>query len=129
MLTANLVRAWRRGDRLFVRQMNRNELEEALEIAQAYIDIAMSHEGHSREDFDTRCAGVDIRVQDRKLAAGLLKLVHDRCVFEMFDDVDPVALHKDVGRHSRVPFSFQMSEMDSCVKQFLEICSWHLSGF
>ncbi|MBN2529425.1 MAG: DUF790 family protein [Deltaproteobacteria bacterium] len=98
MLTANLVRAWRRGDRLFVRQMNRNELEEALEIAQAYIDIAMSHEGQSREDFDTRCAGVDIRVQDRKLAAGLLKLVHDRCVFEMFDDVDPVALREAVFR-------------------------------
>ena len=30
------------------------------------------------------------------------------------DDVDTVALHEDIGRHSRIPFSFEVTEMATC---------------
>ncbi|MDJ0764249.1 MAG: DUF790 family protein [Myxococcota bacterium] len=96
MLTVDLVQSWRKGDRLFIRQLNHAAKERARAIAGAYIDIAESHLNRSREDFDARGAAVEVRVQDRKLAAGLLKLVLDRCVFEMSADIDPVALRESV---------------------------------
>ena len=96
MLTVDLVQAWRKGNRLFIRHLNQAAKERAQAIAASYIDIAENHTGGSREDFDARCAALEVHVQDRKLAAGLLKLVLDRCVFEMSDTVDPVALREAV---------------------------------
>lgn len=96
MLTVDLVQAWRKGNRLFVRYLNQAAKERAQAIATAYIDIAESHTGGSREDFNARCAAIEVHVQDRKLAAGLLKLVLDRCVFEMSDAVDPVTIREAV---------------------------------
>ncbi len=65
-------------------------------MAQAYLDIAEGHLDKTREDFDTRCKSVDVHVRDRKLAAGLLKLVLDRCDFEVSADIDPPLLREAV---------------------------------
>jgi hypothetical protein len=41
--------------------------------------------------------------------------------------MDTVLLVKDVWCHLRVPFPRQVSEVNTCIKQFLEICSWHFN--
>ncbi len=41
------------------------------------------------------------------------------CLIEV-DDVDTVALHEDVGRHGRVPFSFEVAEMASCLEELVK---------
>ena len=96
MLTVDLVSAFRKGDRLHVRRLSLDARARAFEIAAAYIEIAENHIGLSREAFEQTCAAVPLKVYDRKLAAGLLKLITDRCEFEMSEETDPVALRQRV---------------------------------
>ncbi len=36
-------------------------------------------------------------------------------------DVDTVALHEDVGRHCRIPFSFHVAKMATCFEELVKI--------
>ena len=38
-------------------------------------------------------------------------------------DVDTVALHEDIGRHSGVPFTFEVSEMATCFEELVKCWS------
>lgn len=96
MLTVDLVMARCKGDRLFVRRLNRQMREHAYTIAEKYIDIAQNHLKQSKEDFEAKCAAIEVHVQHRKLAAGLQKLVLDRCTFEMLSDIDPAMIREIV---------------------------------
>jgi len=51
------------------------------ELAAAYLAIAESLVGRSRDEFGEACAAVEVEAQDRRLADGLRKLVEDRCDF------------------------------------------------
>ncbi|MCK5687779.1 DUF790 family protein [Myxococcota bacterium] len=96
MLTVDLVQARRRGDRLFLRKMNQDVQDRALIIAKAYIDIAQSNIDQSKSNFTKKCATVETDARDMKLAGGLLKLVSDRCTFEMSSNLDPSELRERV---------------------------------
>lgn len=96
MLTADLVRARRRGDRLHLSKLDKRALEAALEYASAYIDCADTSVGEVREIFDAHCADVPVLAQDQKLAGGLRKLVEDRCEFDTGAPDDALALRKTV---------------------------------
>ena len=59
--------------------------------------------------------------EDALVGAGQLaqcssSLVHLGLRLIKVNDVDAVALHKDIRRHVRIPFSFQVSEVTSCIQ-------------
>ncbi len=44
------------------------------------------------------------------------------CLVEV-DDMNAVALHEDVRSHGGVPLALQMTEMATCLKQLVKVCS------
>lgn len=103
MLTADLVRARRRDGALQLVALSPAARGRALELAAGYLDAARASEGRPRADFDRACAEVPVRVRERKLAAGLRKLVLDRCDFEVVVERDPAEVRAEVfGRAAAV---------------------------
>jgi uncharacterized protein len=94
LLTADLVHARRRGDRLFVIPVSEPERPRALELASAYLDLARAHVGQSRGAFLEACGAIDVEPREQRLARGLLKLVLDRCEFEEDTALDPRELRR-----------------------------------
>jgi predicted nuclease of restriction endonuclease-like RecB superfamily len=96
VLTADLVRARRRSGKLYVIKLEGAPRTFALEIAEQYLQLAARCVGQPRETFEQACAAVSYPGQYRRLAAGLLKLVTDRCVFEAESEQDPRELRREV---------------------------------
>jgi predicted nuclease of restriction endonuclease-like RecB superfamily len=70
----------------------------ALELAECFLQIARSHLGCSREEFDEACAAVEVAARERLLAAGIRKLIEDRCDFDAESPLDPEELRSEVFR-------------------------------
>jgi predicted nuclease of restriction endonuclease-like RecB superfamily len=96
MLTTDHVLARRRGDELVLRGLRGDQASRAAQLAAAYLDAARTSVGETRAAFEARCAAVDADPRDRRIAAGLRKLVADRCRFATADDVDPAALRREL---------------------------------
>lgn len=96
MLTADLVRVRRRGDELTLVPLNEATRARAFEMAAGYLSAAHASLGRTREELERACAAVPVGVRDRKLAAGLRKLVSDRCQFEVVAAKDPAELRREV---------------------------------
>lgn len=96
MLTTDLVRVRRRGDRIEVPPLRDAERERLLEVAGRYVALAREHVGRTRSEFGAACDDVPNEATDYKLIKGLRKLVEDRCEFAPREDVDPVALRETV---------------------------------
>ncbi|ACY17465.1 DUF790 family protein [Haliangium ochraceum] len=96
MLTADMVRAFRRGDELRLRALKPADRERATEMAATYIELTRACVGATRGEFDQALGAVPVSARDRKLAIGLRKLIADRCDFEVEEDCDPVALRQRV---------------------------------
>ncbi len=96
MLTTDLVRVRRRGDRIEVRRLGRAQRERLLVAAAAYVAAAQAAVGGPQSAFEAACREVRGEPIDYKLLQGLRKLVRDRCVFEMREDVDAPALRRAV---------------------------------
>jgi uncharacterized protein len=94
VLTADMVRAQRRGNRLVLIKLNAKSHQRASELAEAYLAIANENVGGRRDEYDERCATVLTEGWDRKLARGLLKLVEDRCEFVGPETGDPAELRR-----------------------------------
>ena len=96
MLTTDLVRVRRRGDRLLSPRLGRVVRERLLLAAEAYVAAAQAGVGRPRAAFEAACRDVPCEPADYKLLQGLRKLVRDRCVFETPGDVDAPALRRAV---------------------------------
>jgi uncharacterized protein len=96
LLTADLVRARVRGGELSLVSLGARGRTRALEVARAYVDAAQGAEGGCRADLDAALAAVPLGVRERKLAAGLRKLVIDRCTFEVASAKDPSAVRREL---------------------------------
>lgn len=96
MLTADLVRARRRGTKLLLTPLTGRWRDRALELAGDYLRIARAYVGQTREEFEQACRAVRAEGSERKLALGLLKLVTDRCEFEADEEEDPRELRRRV---------------------------------
>lgn len=101
MLTADLVRARRKGDELKLSPLDAKGREAALELATILIDLARAHVGASRADFDEAADAVVGGAKDRKLADGLHKLVEDRAEFAEDTPIDPEELRREIFAASR----------------------------
>jgi len=89
-----MVRARRRGQQLQLIKLSGAARERALALAAGYIASAKDCVGESRDQFNSCCAGVPAQARDRRLAAGLRKLVQDRCEFETEPEISPVELRR-----------------------------------
>lgn len=96
MLTADLVRAYRKKDELVVRQLRPADKQRAVELAEAYLEVARASVGASRDDLVEAWAGVPITAREKRLADGVRKLIDDACEFSAVAPVDPIALRSDV---------------------------------
>jgi len=94
LLTADLVHARRRGDRLVVVPVSEAERPRALELATAYLDLARAHVGQPRGVLLDACRAIDVEPREQRLARGLQKLVLDRCEFEEDAAQDPGELRR-----------------------------------
>lgn len=84
MLTADLVRARRKGDTLTLTKLNSKALEEARGIAESYLTRAEEAAGvhATRAQVMESFGEVPVSSRLQKVAAGLRKLILDRCTFE-----------------------------------------------
>ncbi len=96
MLTADLVRAQRRGDELRLVKLDDAGRARALAIAETLVEMARAHVGHTREEWDEATSAIDVEPRDVRLKAGLAKLVEDRCTFAMDETVDAIELRREL---------------------------------
>ena len=101
MLTADLIRVKRRGSTLEIIPLRKAAKESALELARLYLAVTKSHVGKTRGELDEALSAIRVHARDRKVGAGLRKLIFDRCKFEVEDGSDPAELRREVfGRAS-----------------------------
>jgi uncharacterized protein len=95
LLTADLVRVRRRGQELRIVPLDPATRARAEQLAEAFLGVALSHVGCTREEFEEACEAIS-SAGDRKLADGLCKLVEDRCEFEAAAPIEPEELRREV---------------------------------
>ena len=96
MLTADLVRATKRGDQLHVAPLNGKQRQRAEELAASYLELARSQCGGTQHELEVAWADVETAPREVKLAAGLRKLIEDACEFDTEAPVDPPTLRSQV---------------------------------
>ena len=102
MLTVDLVRVRRRQKVLEISPLSKAARLRVTELAGHYIAIARTHVGRTRGELDESLFAVQVHTADRKVAAGLRKLVADRCEFEIEAGIDPIELRRALfGQASR----------------------------
>jgi len=94
MLTADLVRARRRGDELVLSRLSAKQRVRAEQLAEILIGLAQSHVGRTREELHEAWGRVDSLARERRLVDGLRKLIEDHCEFSVPRDVDSVELRR-----------------------------------
>ncbi len=92
MLTADLVRATRRGGELKLSGLSGKNRERALEIAEALLQEANAQVGRTRDEVKDAVGQVWVEGREKKLLDGLSKLVDDACDFEVETEIDPLEL-------------------------------------
>lgn len=95
MLTADLVRATRRGEKLTITRITGKARERAVELAAHYLEVTRTHAGAPLHELRSAWSAADVPSREVKLAAGLLKLVEDACVFQAESAVDPRRLRAE----------------------------------
>jgi len=95
VLTADLVRARRKGDELAITALKGKTRSAALEVAERLIDTAREMQGASRGEVEQRWQTAATGVA-KKLGDGLRKLVEDRCDFEVRTEHSPSEMRQAV---------------------------------
>ncbi|MAQ18072.1 MAG: hypothetical protein CMN30_32010 [Sandaracinus sp.] len=96
MLTADLVRAYRRQGELRIRAWKGEARPNAERIARRYVTIAAAHVGKTRGELKEALDDVPVPSRERKVGDGLRKLILDRCEVGVDAEHDPAALRKAV---------------------------------
>jgi predicted nuclease of restriction endonuclease-like RecB superfamily len=94
VLTADLVTARRRGGELRLVPLDGAARGRVAELAAAYLGLARSMIGRSRDELSEAWEAVAVASQEQRLAAGVRKLLLDRCLFSTPADVDPGELRR-----------------------------------
>jgi hypothetical protein len=97
LLTVDLVRVRRKKDgTLSPAYLTGANAARLLPVAAAYLGIHRDGIGRTRDELDDAVAAVDVPARDRVAALGLLKVIEDRCSFEVQDGADPEKLREEV---------------------------------
>jgi predicted nuclease of restriction endonuclease-like RecB superfamily len=89
VLTADLVRARRRGDELVLVGLDGPGRARAVEIAARVIEAAQAGVGATREEVEEALDAIDVEPRDARVKDGLAKLALDRCDFGAEESFDP----------------------------------------
>src|SRR5918911_1525279 len=93
MLTADLAQSWRRGNRvrpLYISPDDSDYLQDAAQL----IKIFGEHEGRKRHKLDEVLEGYVGTGTNYKILRGLIKLLIDRCCFEVSSAKDPLEIRR-----------------------------------
>jgi predicted nuclease of restriction endonuclease-like RecB superfamily len=96
LLTAELVRARPKNGELVLRPLSKKEHPRAVELATAFLGVAMASVGSTRADLDEALLAIPVAARERKLKDGLLKLVEDACEFAVESPLEPIELRSEV---------------------------------
>jgi predicted nuclease of restriction endonuclease-like RecB superfamily len=96
VLTADLASVRRRGDELRLVTIDARTRARIEVLAGAYRDLARAAVGCPREEVEASFRAVEVPAAERRLAAAVLKLVRDGCVFEEAPGALAQALRRDV---------------------------------
>jgi predicted nuclease of restriction endonuclease-like RecB superfamily len=105
LLTADLVRARRRGEELKLQPLDAAARTAALELAKTLLALAEAHVGKTRSELDEVMDAVVGGARDRKLAAGLAKLIWDRAELAESVPIDPEVLRHEVFTRAQAAWS------------------------
>jgi predicted nuclease of restriction endonuclease-like RecB superfamily len=100
VLTADLATVRRRGEELRLVPVDDRTRARVETLATAYREIARAGVGQPREDVEASLRGLEVPPAERRLAAAVLKLVRDGCVFEEANAVDAAALRRSLFRRA-----------------------------
>lgn len=93
MLTADLAQSWRRGDRVRPVHIHTDD-PDRLDDAARLIKLFAEHEGRPRRELDLALEEYVGTGTNYKFLRGLIKLLTDRCRFEVSGAKDPVELRR-----------------------------------
>ena len=96
MLTTDLLRVRRQKDVLLPRYLTRAELGRVRSVAQQLIETLIQAQGESRESVEEQLAAVPVQGSDGAIAAGLRKLLMDRCELAPLEGADPLLVRNAV---------------------------------
>lgn len=96
MLTADHVDARRKGGELVLSRLDSRALDDAHQLAEAYLEAARAHVGRTREELTEAWKEIGTRAHKRRLAAGIEKLIDDACGFDADDEIDPIAVRRAI---------------------------------
>jgi predicted nuclease of restriction endonuclease-like RecB superfamily len=94
VLTADLVRARRKGDELVLVKLDAAGHARAEAAAHAVLSAARAHVGRTRGELEEAIAAIDVEARDERVKAGLAKLALDRCAFDARDEAAAVELRR-----------------------------------
>jgi predicted nuclease of restriction endonuclease-like RecB superfamily len=100
VLTAELASVVRRGGELRLAPLDDASRARVEELAGAYRDVARACVGRTRGELEAAWGEIDVPARERKLAAAVLKLVRDRCLFEEAAADEAAALRGDLFRRA-----------------------------
>ncbi len=96
MLTVDLVRARKKGEKIHPAYLRGPAVERLLPVARFYLETLAGAVGETRDDIDAVLASLEVPARDRVAALGIRKIVEDRATFEVASGVDPEALRHEV---------------------------------
>jgi predicted nuclease of restriction endonuclease-like RecB superfamily len=96
VLTADLANVRRRGDELRLVTIDARARGRIEALATAYREIARGAVGRPRDDVEASFRSLEVPSAERRLAAAVLKLVRDGCVFEEAVAEDATALRREL---------------------------------
>jgi predicted nuclease of restriction endonuclease-like RecB superfamily len=96
LLTSDLIRVRRRGDKVSPLYLQPKQMEAAMPLVEGLIEVFQSSVGSTMADLDEAVREVSAAETDRVRVAGFVKLLRDRCDFETTPDVDPAELRAQV---------------------------------
>jgi predicted nuclease of restriction endonuclease-like RecB superfamily len=77
-------------------QLDESGRRRASELARAYLDLTREHLGKARAELEQALDLMAVRPAEVRLAAGLRKLIEDRCSFDTESQIDPRALRSEI---------------------------------
>jgi predicted nuclease of restriction endonuclease-like RecB superfamily len=95
MLTADLAQSWQRGGRTGPRYIDPRD-PDYLQDAENLINLFASHCGRARRELEETLQEYIGVGTDYKILRGLIKLLMDRCAFEISSSIEPSAIRRAV---------------------------------
>jgi predicted nuclease of restriction endonuclease-like RecB superfamily len=97
LLTVDLVRARRKKDQTLAPvYLTGPTAERLLPVARYYLETHVAKIGETRDEIDEALRALEVPARDRLAAAGLRKVIEDRCEYAVGGDADPEKLREEV---------------------------------